>query len=846
MRIVFVFLLLCSSALAQTAELSLDGKWKFRKAGDKEWLDAVVPGTVHTDLLNNRKIPDPFYGTNEQLLQWIEDVDWEYKTIFNASGQTLKNQNVSLVFEGLDTYAKVFLNDSLILSADNMFRTWTVDCKKYLREKDNELRIVFESATKKGEQAVKTLPYLLPGEEKVFTRKAQYQYGWDWGPRFVTCGIWRPVKIVAWNEVKIENVQAILQKLTDSVAQVKFVVEVSCTHAGKYDFAVTVDKSTIKATSVPLSDGIQYFSVMQGIKKPVKWWPNGVGAAKLYSYSCTVSDGKKASDEKTGTIGLRTVELVQEKDTTMTDALIGKVAGSSFYFKVNGIPVFMKGANWIPADNFLPRVTKEKYRELLTEAKNANMNMLRVWGGGVYEDDEFYRLCDSLGIMVWQDFMFACAMYPGDSAFTDNVVHEVTDNMKRLRNHPCIALWCGNNEIDEGWNNWGWQKEYEYNAKDSAKIWSDYKNLFEKVLPNIVKENDNRSYVPSSPMHGWGRIESLREGDSHYWGIWWGGEFFEIYERKVGRFMSEYGFQGMPSLSSIKKFCSNDSLSLTSASMKNHQKHPTGFETIDSYLNNYYRKPKDFESYVYVSQLLQAEGIKKAIEAHRRGKPGCMGTLYWQYNDCWPVTSWSSMDYYLTPKALQYFVQKAFSKYNVSGEMKPDGTFIIKATSDDTATVHAMLRVQLIDFTGNILKTDSGNCTLTYGKSEIVFTGSGFRILKDYYTPNLFMKMELRKSGNVIADNIYYFQWPKLLTLHKEKIDYSITASSKNEYTLTLSTAELAKNVFLDFGDAGAKLSDNFFDLLPKEQKTVKIISSATENELKSKLKIKSLVDTYE
>jgi beta-mannosidase len=837
MRRIFFLIFISAScySFAHTTELSLNGKWKFRKVGDKEWLEATVPGTVHTDLLNNRRIPDPFYGTNEQILQWIEDVDWEYKTTFDCSKQFLKNENVELLFEGLDTYAKVFLNDSLILSADNMFRTWKVDCKKHLREKGNELRIVFESAVRKGKEAAKALPYTLPGEEKVFTRKAEYQYGWDWSPRFVTCGIWRPVKISAWNDVKIEDIQVVQDILTDSLAELHFNYEVNSMKEGEYTFSVTEPSGSKQTQSTLLKKGLQIIRLKYVIKNPKRWWPNEWGDAFLYSFQCTVS-GKRALDSKTISVGLRTVELIQDKDAK----------GRSFYFKVNGIPIFMKGANWIPADNFLPRVTKEKYRSLLTEAKNTNMNMLRVWGGGVYEDDIFYSLCDSLGILVWQDFMFACAMYPGDSTFTSNVIHEVTDNVKRLRNYACIALWCGNNEIDEGWNNWGWQKEYNYNNEDSSKIWSDYKHLFETTLPDVVKENDSRDYIPSSPMHGWGRKESLLEGDSHYWGIWWGDEPFEMYERKIGRFMSEYGFQGMPAINTFKKFCTNEELTLTSPTVMNHQKHPTGYKTIQDYMDSYYRKPKDFESYIYVSQVMQAEGIKTAIEAHRSTKPYCMGTLYWQYNDCWPVTSWSSMDYYQNPKALEYVVHNAYSKYVLSAQKANDGTFIIKTVSDDMDTLHAMIKIELVDFDGDVLKSDSGKCVITNAKSEIVFRAEMNELTKNIYTPNAFLKMELLNDGQVLTQNIFYFDWPKLLTLHKTKIDYTLVSSGRDEYKLTLSTVSLAKNVYVSFGESDAKMSDNFFDLLPKQEKTISIISSTSLKDLIEAIKIESLVDSYE
>jgi beta-mannosidase len=801
--------------------------------GTEEWFPATVPGTAHTDLLKNRLIDDPFYGSNEKAVQWIDEVSWEYYTKFTCSEAVLKKQNVELNFEGLDTYAKVFLNDSLILIADNMFRTWKINCRKYLKEGSNDLKILFESAVKKGQEAASRLPYTLPGDEKVFTRKAQYQYGWDWGPRLVTSGIWRPVTLIAWDDLQINNVHIVQNHLTDSGVQLNFNVEVNCSTEDDYTFSIQHGNAEIKKSS-HLAVGKQTVLLDSEIKNPKQWWPNGLGSANLYSFSCSVSNKSEVFDSRKATTGLRTIELIQQPDSI----------GKSFYFKVNSIPVFMKGANWIPSDNFLPRVTKEKYRTLLIKAKEANMNMLRVWGGGVYEDDYFYELCDSLGILVWQDFMFACAMYPGDSLFTQNVIEEAKDNIVRLRNHPCIAIWCGNNEIDEGWHNWGWQKQFKYSAKDSAAIWNDYKNLFHHILPTVVTENDSRSYISSSPRHGWGRKESLTEGDCHYWGVWWGMEPFSMYEKKVGRYMSEYGFQGMPALSTFKKFCGDDELSLTSNSVKHHQKHPTGYETIQAYMDRDYEKPKDFESYIYVSQLLQAAGMKTAIEAHRRAKPYCMGTLYWQLNDCWPVTSWSSIDYYGTEKALHYTVKKCFAPYSISSEKKGDSLYIV-AVNDEMKTIKATYRLTLKDFNGTILWNTEGSTNLDNSKSVTVHTVSVAELLKNGLAENLFLKTELEADNKSIADNVYYFTEPKNLSLHKVPVTFAIDSIEAHRFALNVSAPSLAKNVFIDFGDANISLSDNYFDVLPGESKSIELTSTLSLSELKKLIKVKSLVDTY-
>ena len=832
-----IFILLFTvSVQSQNISVELSSEWRFRKAGDAEWMNAKVPGTVHTDLLLNKKIPDPFFGDNEKKLQWIDTCEWEYETWFNVNDSVLQRNHAELVFEGLDTYAKVFLNDRLMLSADNMFRTWIVDCKKYLLKERNHLLIRFEPASIKGKAEAKKMPFTLPGDEKVYTRKAQYQYGWDWGPRFVTCGIWRSVKINFWNSFRLNDVHVTTEQLTDSVAHLIAEVNLTVEKATSVFFKVVVENQSRDSFYFDrtIKPDEKISNLLFDIKKPKRWWSNGLGDASVYRISVRATDPFGQSQERSVSTGLRTIQLIQESDAR----------GKSFYFKLNGIPVFMKGANWIPADNFLPRVTKEKYRQLLFDARNANMNMLRVWGGGVYEDDSFYDLCDSLGILVWQDFMFACAMYPGDTPFLENVGEEISENIIRLRNHPCIALWCGNNEIDEGWKNWGWQKQFRYSEKDSATIWKNYLKLFHEAIPQkIIQLDPARTYWESSPSIGWGHQESLLQGDSHYWGVWWGLEPFETYLKKTGRFMSEYGFQGMPSMRSIESFTSSGERNLKSAEIKNHQKHPTGFETIDHYMNDWYKNPKDFDSYVYVSQLLQAEGMIAAIEAHRSAKPYCMGTLYWQLNDCWPVTSWSSIDHSGSWKALHYAVRESYKKYVIT-VVDTAQFFNVRITSDDTAFVKATLALAAVDFSGNILWRDSAFAYLSQEQSTLVYK-SNIADLSYAINPfRAFIKLQLVRNGEILATKIYYFKKPKELLLEKPAISYSLTRQ-EGEVFISLSSNMLAKNLFLDLKEDDAHFSENYFDLLPLDTRTVSFYSTLTDEEIREKLIFRSLFDTY-
>ena len=823
---------------AHALSVDLSADWHFRMAGDEVWLPASVPGSVYTDLFNNHKIPDPFFGDNEKKLQWIDTCDWEYETWFIADDSMIRGNHAELSFQGLDTYAKVYLNDSLILRADNMFRTWKTECGKYLRGGRNHLLIHFESAVKKGKAEAGKLPYVLPGEEKVFTRKAQFQYGWDWGPRFVGCGIWKPVTINTWRGLIIRDIRVTHDTQADSTTVIHAKLKIDADKPSAINIEVKAEggeQGTFYFKRILAHPGTEMISTDFSIKNAGQWWCNEKGDARIYSLDFRVTNSQRQRAEQKVTYGIRSTELIQDPDAS----------GRRFYFRLNNTPVFMKGANWIPGDHFLSRMTKEKYRTLLLAAKEAHINMLRVWGGGIYEDDAFYDLCDSLGILVWQDFMFACAMYPGDKSFTENVMAEIEEQVTRLRNHPCIVLWCGNNEMDEGWKNWGWQKQYNYSKEDSAKIWNDYLDLFHHRIPNLLKQIDpSRPYWESSPSIGWGHEESLQHGDSHYWGVWWGLEPFEIYNKKVGRFMSEYGFQGMPSMHTVESYTLPGDRTLNSSAIKNHQKHPTGFETIGHYMDEWYRKPKDFESYVYVSQLLQAEGIRIAIEAHRRAKPYCMGTLYWQLNDCWPVTSWSSIDYSGNWKALHYAVKSAFEKYLISVTDTAD-LFSVYIVSDDTAPVKAKLLLSVEDFSGTQLWHDSTDAYLSDKTSTVVYRNKIADFTAQFNPARIFLKLALRREDKIIASAIYYFRKPLDLLLDKPSVSYALREDETHQFTIDVTSNTLARNVQLEIRESNIHFSENYFDLLPHEPRSVTFHSDLLPDEIRKRLHIMSLADAY-
>lgn len=807
-KLLFAFLLIQNILSAQFSErnLSLE-KWQFKNGKDKNWLSAKVPGTVHLDLMDHKLIPDPFKDDNEKKVQWVENEDWEYHTTFTVTSKGLDNQNIDLVFNGLDTFSEIYLNGKLLRKTDNMFRKWEIPVKEYLKSGDNLLQVNFKSAVTVGKELAEKVSFTMPESPRSFVRKAQYQFGWDWGPRLVTAGIWKEVKLNYWNTAKLSHVKIEQKNLTAQKAELNVHADIFAENEGKYVISIDHKKSNIQ-----LKKGENKVIIPFSLKNPKRWQPNGWGVPNLYSIPISLQKDSEILSSEEVRIGLRTIELIQEKDEK----------GKSFYFKVNGKPLYIKGTNWIPGDSFSPRMSKEKYQRLIKDCKEAHMNMIRVWGGGIYEDDEFYKACDENGILVWQDFMFAGSFYPSDENFQKNVEMEVKDQVERLQNHASLALWCGNNEIDEAIVNWGYQKQFKYSKEDSLQVWKDYDKIFHEVIPKAIKKytaNFSSIYWPSSPSIGWGHKESLTEGDSHYWGVWWGEQPFEIYNQKVGRFMSEYGFQGMPTIETTKSmFSGNPDLNLQNTTIKAHEKHARGWEIINEYMQRDYKIPTDFVQYNYVSQLLQARGMQIAIEAHRRAKPYNMGTLYWQLNDCWPVVSWSSIDYSGNWKALHYQLKRSFEQQVLLTEEK-EGMLYFYAVNDALKKFNDVtVEIQAIKCNGEIVNEIT---TVPDGKTlEGIVKFDPIEIdniIPDSDKNEIFLKLTLKDGqGNTIAQNTYFFSKPKDLKLAKPTITIQKISSTQ----IQVSTDVLAKDVYL-MGDY--HFSDNFFDLLPNTSRTIQI-----------------------
>ncbi len=841
---------------ADMQQIELNTKWEFSQAGLQSWLPATVPGTVHTDLLANKKIEEPYYRVNERNQQWIDKVNWEYKTVFNVSEEIFKKSNIILDFKGLDTYADVYLNNEKILSANNMFREWTVDAKRLLKRENNELRIYFHSPVLLGLQMQEKFGYRLPavndqsevgglGENRIsiFTRKAGYHYGWDWGPRFVTSGIWRPVYLKAWNNCSVEDVFIRQKSISKTSANLETQIELNATGKQSLKIQIEVNDKTIAEKQIEVSAGTSKQLVNVEIKNPKLWWSNGLGEAYLYKFNVKIFAGDNLLDHKELNYGIRTIKVIQKPDNDGN--------GKSFYFELNGIPVFAKGANYIPNDIFLPTVTSERYEHIVKSAVDANMNMLRVWGGGIYENDLFYDLCDKYGVFVWQDFMFACAMYPGGDEFYENIRQEFIQNTKRLRNHAAMAIWCGNNEILAAWpgfdekaNGWGWKADY--NDLQKKQIWDIYLKMFHDILPKVISEyTDNGFYWASSPSAEYEKAASYenRSGDMHYWGVWHGKHPFSDFKKYSARFMSEYGFQSFPEFNTVRKYTVPTDWDITSDVMASHQRSGIGNLRIKEYMESMYKMPKDFESFLYASQVLQAEAIKSAMENHRMKMPYCMGTLFWQINDCWPVASWSSIDYYGNWKALQYFAKKAYTPILVSPSME-NGKLSVFVISDKLEEQKANLEMAIYDFNGKSLWNKTIAVKIAPNTSQVYFEIPIDELTKGFNQKTIYFYTRLMQKDQPTVDNILYFVFPKDLELPTPKISKTITKTSEG-YEVILSTDKLAKNVFLSLEEQTGSFSDNYFDLEPNKPVKILYKNSKPEINFENKLKIRSLIDCY-
>ena len=835
--------LLSATENKEPEKISLNNGWEFSQAGKGEWLPATVPGTVHQDLIDNNKLINPFFGMNEEKVQWVEKEDWQYKTTFVLTKEQLSRQAALLNFEGLDTYADIYLNGSLLERTDNMFVGYEIPVKDVLREGENRLQVYFHSPIKIGLPQLETDGFQYPADNdhsktrvSIYSRKAPYSYGWDWGIRLATSGIWRPVTLELYDAARIEDYFVCQVSVTKELAKVNNILEVMSVPQASQQAEVVLSysyKDGAKVTeqkSVTLQPGLNKVNMPVEIANPHLWMPNGWGEAALYDFEMTVKvDGKAVASEKKR-VGLRTIKVVMEDDKD----------GKSFYFMVNGEPVFAKGSNLIPDDALLPNITTERYYQLVKDAKDANHNMIRVWGGGIYEDDRLYDAADEMGILIWQDFIFACTTYPSDPAFLRRVAQEAEYNIKRLRSHASLAMWCGNNEIYEGMRYWGWSKKYENPA-----IWNEmkegYDKLFHQLLPAILKEYDaDRFYMHGSPYEAnWGRPHSWKIADSHNWGTWYGRKPFESFDTELPRFMSEFGFQAFPEMKTIATFAEPKDYALESDVMNAHQKASIGNFLIKKTMALYYEVPEDFEELVYKGLVLQGFGIRHGIEAHRRNRPYCMGSLYWQLNDSWPVVSWSSIDYYGNWKAMHYQSKRAFAPILLNAFKEGDELCIYTLSDELKEYKNVTLQLKVMDFNGKVLNRKEVKGEVP-ANASVVFHKEAYNVLATNPTNTLLLMTLKDQKGKVLSEEIYYFNHPKDQELPVAKVSYKVKQLD-GKCEVTLSTKQLARDIFIEIPFQGARFSDNFFDLLPGQTKKIVISSDEIKKSEPVELKIRHL-----
>lgn len=833
--------------------MELSENWQFRQVRGTNRYPATVPGVVHADLIDNKLIEDPFFRLNERNMQWIDKEDWIYETTFDVPVELINKNNISIRFDGLDTYADITLNGRKIISADNMFRIWEADIKPVLKPNGNTLQVYLHSPVKKGIPLWDALPfpYLSSNDQSenggifdkklsVVTRKAGYHYGWDWGPRLVTSGIWRSVFIEAWSDAHIDDVHYIQTSVTPRKAEIHVNVEVfadnDLSNATIQVMNVT-DNRAEAGKQVSLKKGKNTIPLAFTIKNPRLWWTNGLGESFLYDFRTDIIIDKETVDDHEQKLGLRSVKVIVNPDRY----------GESFYFELNGQPLFAKGANYIPCDNFLTRVTDSIYQKTILDAVNANMNMLRVWGGGIYENKIFYDLCDKHGILVWQDFMFACSMYPTEGELLENIRLEAVDNVRRLRNHACIALWCGNNECLDAWFNWNWKRREETANPAAAEIqWRQFKDLYFEVLPAVVEEyHPGVCYRKSSPYSDDQGTRNHKVGDMHYWEVWQGLKPLNQFLHEKSRFFSEYGFQSFPEFESIKRYApQTKDWAVTSEVMMAHQRGGAkANERILNFLKEEYREPKDFESFVYMSQLLQADAMKMAMETHRRDMPYCMGSLVWQHNDCWPVASWSSRDYYGRWKAQHYFTVKSFADILIS-PIEEENTLKVFAVSDRLKPASGTLTVQVVDLKKGIISVKNNRIAIPANTSTLVWDTGIDELLGNADRKDVVVSIIYKdKTGNTYSNNCY-------LARHKD-IRYPkanitpVAVPVEGGYELTLLSDTFVRGAFISLGGKDDFISDNYMDLLPGEPVKVIVNTGISPDDFKRSLKITSFVDAY-
>lgn len=817
-------------------------KWKFRDHSSDSWKPAQVPGCVHRDLHRAGEIPDPFFGTNELDLQWIEEREWEYRACFKVSGALKSEEVVELVADGLDTLALVRINGRVVGESDNMFtpRRWNV--ARRLAPGENEISIRFKPtqdylAKRHAERDFREFNDPVGNSNRI--RKEQCQYGWDWGPRFVTAGIWQGIHLEGWSRNRLESVVVKQRHPKSGRVFLDLTPELARAESGvRVRWQLSFDGKPVDA-----GDGSRI-----RIDQPKLWWPAGQGDQPLYTLQVIVT---AASGQVIGTwekrIGLRTITLDQSKDKW----------GRAFRFLVNGRPVFAKGANWIPAHSFVAGLNRADVERDLRSAVDANMNMIRVWGGGIYEDEAFYDVCDELGLMVWQDFCFACTQYPGSDAFLEVVRPEAEAQVRRLRHRASLALWCGNNEI------WWLNKGELRDNPDPAQL-REYERLFHELLPEAVAANDPATgYWPSSPYRPGGDPEheaGEKCGDTHFWDVWHSRRPVKDYEKWNFRFVSEFGMQSYSSPATNRTFCPPHDTNVFGPAMENHQKNAAGNQIILDYVSRRYRYPKSQDDLIYLSQLNQAYCMQFGVEHYRRISPRCMGALVWQLNDCWPVASWSSLEFSGRWKALHYATKRFLAPQLISGRVRGEETVTIgnyrKSTvdavevwtvSDTPESAKANVRWTVMHVDGRKLARGAKSVVLEPGGGQHQHTVELGTLLKKHSHDEIYVRLQLTAGRREVSSQTVFVAPPRFVDLPKAKTSVMITMTDAETAEIAIESNAFQHGFALELPHAGDRLDDNFFDLYPGEKKVLRLSSATptTAAKLKKLLTWRSLGDTY-
>ena len=822
---------------------TLNGTWQL-SAGHRslESVDMQIPGTVLSGLLAAGKIKDPFYRTNEDATRALFWKDYVFTRTFDVDEELLAQQHIVLVCEGLDTLAEISINGTFLAKTDNMHRTWKFQAKKLLHPGKNEIQIVFRSVLRFIEdypyEAHKKINYIPCGSMKgnQLLRKAHSMFGWDWGPQTIDAGIFRDIYLQGYSHARIEDIRIHQQHaknvsvqtsitLSESVPGQKLCVELSEDGA---------DKPLQTKLCKTNADGVAAVDFV--IENPKLWWPNDYGDQPLYIVRTTLLDEDGTSLESiTRRIGLRTLTISQEKDEW----------GNEFAFCVNGVKIFTRGGNYIPDDCLYTRITEKKLDYILESCRRAHFNCVRVWGGGYYPSDAFYDLCDEKGLIVWQDLMYACNVYDVTDAFAENCRQETYDNVRRLRHHASLGLWCGNNEIESAWDHWGdFQKETPY-------LRADYIRLFEEVLPKAVQEADGETfYWHSSPSSGgcFENPDDANRGDTHYWDVWHGQKPFTDYRKYFFRFCSEFGFQSFPCAKTVNSFTLEDDRNIFSRVMESHQKNDAANGKMLYYLSENLRYPKDLTHLLYASQVLQGMAIKYGVDHWRRNRGRCMGTLYWQINDDWPAPSWSSIDYFGRWKALHYMAQKFYAPHAVSMTLE-DHRCHVYFSNESFETTEYSLTLSIRDLSGNVLETyeTKGNSPAFSAIETAVVDICSWEDQKD----DVFLEAVIHTKDQKVLKDVETLVPYKYLNLKNPVI--STEAEETNDaFILHISSDCFAPFVALDFDDADVIFSDNFFHLTDKTVQDIivkkeDILQGHFENaeDFRKRLQILSLGTSY-